>query len=508
MRFGHFDDENREYVIEKPNTPLPWINYLGTKKYCALISNTAGGYSFYVDPRERRILRYRYDNIPFDSNGRYIYIRNNKNGDYYSPTWQPVRKKLEKYECRHGMGYTKIASLYKGIKTRVTYFVPLDENVEIWKVEIENTGAAALDLSMFSFIEFCLWDAVGDSTNFQRTWSIGQAHCEENTIIHDTMHGNWVDILAFFSTSEKISGYDCQRRNFVGNYGYNSLAKPQVVVDGKCTNSKAIGWAPIGSHQIDIKLKPKQKKEIYFVLGIAEDKKEAKIKAKKFTQSKTVAEEFNKLKKYWDENLSKIQVETPEPEINSMLNIWNQYQCMQTFNWSRYASYYEAGIGRGMGFRDSNQDTLGFVHMIPKQARKRILELASIQFEDGDTFHQYSPITGKGALYGYSDDQLWLVISVANYIRKTGDWKILDEIVPFAEKNLFVPAQKGHHDYCVENPNEQNPKSKKKKISASLYEHLRRAIFFTWKNIGPHKLPKAMRNLFWLEKCLFMHAVK
>lgn len=491
MRFGHFDDANREYVIEKPNTPLPWINYLGTKKYCALISNTAGGYSFYVDPRERRILRYRYDNVPTDSNGRYLYIRNNKNGDFYSPTWQPVRKKLQKYECRHGMGYTKIASLYKGIKARVTYFVPLDENLEIWKVEIENTNPQPLDLSLFSFVEFCLWDAVGDSSNFQRTWSIGRAHCEENTIIHNTMHENWVDILAFFSTSEKIDSYDCQRKNFVGNSGYNSLAKPEAVVEGKCSNSEAIGWAPIGSHCINIKLKPKQKKEIIFVLGVADDIKGAKLKAKKFTQSKVIEAELEKLKEYWDENLSKIQVETPEPEVNSMLNIWNQYQCMQTFNWSRYASYYEAGIGRGMGFRDSNQDTLGFVHMIPHEAKKRILDLASIQFEDGDTYHQYSPITGKGALYGYSDDQLWLVISVSNYIKKTGDWNILDQVVPFADKNILVPAQRGHHDHFVEI---QDPRSKiqnKKIKKATLYEHLRRAIFFTWKNLGPHKLPKA-----------------
>lgn len=493
MRFGNFDLETREYVVEKPNTPLPWINYLGTKKYCALISNTAGGYSFYVDPRERRILRYRYDNIPQDQGGRYIYIRNNKNGDYYSPTWQPVRKKLEKYQCRHGMGYTAIASLYKGIKSRITYFVPLDENLEIWKLEIENKEKHAMDLSLFSFVEFCLWDAVGDSTNFQRTWSIGQAHCEDSTIIHDTMHGNWVDILAFFSTSEKIDGFDCQRREFLGNYGYGSLEKPKAVVDGKCSNSTAIGWAPIGAHQINVKLKPGQKKTIIFVLGVAEDTKEARAKTKKFTNPKVVDAELKKLKDYWDENLSKIQVETPDPDVNTMLNTWNQYQCMQTFNWSRYASYYEAGIRRGMGFRDSNQDTLGFVHIISKEARKRILELAAIQFEEGDTYHQYSPITGKGALYGYSDDQLWLIISTANYIKKTGDWKILDEVVPFADKQTLVAAQKGHHDYVnAGRPDATSGRdAKKKQKKASLYDHLKRAMLYTWNHVGPHGLPLA-----------------
>ncbi len=489
MRFGHFDDTNLEYVIDKPNTPLPWINYLGTKKYCALISNTAGGYSFYIDPKERRILRYRYDNVPFDQGGRYLYIRDNKSGDFYSPSWQPVRKRPEKYECRHGMGYTKISSLYKGIKSRTTYFVPLSEDLEIWKLEIENTGTKEADLSIFSYVEFCLWDTVGDSTNFQRTWSIGTAHCEGSTIIHDTMHGNWVDILAFFGTSEKIDGFDCQRKSFLGNNGYNNLDKPKAVIDGQCSNSTAIGWSPIGSHCIKIKLKPKQKKEIVFVLGVSEDVKSAKAKVHKYTNLKVVEAELKALKDYWAENLSKIQVETPEPEVNSMINIWNQYQCMQTFNWSRYASYYESGIGRGMGFRDSNQDTLGFVHMIPKEVKKRIIDLASIQFEDGSTYHQYSPITGKGALYGYSDDALWLVVSVANYIKNTGDWKILDEIVPFAQKETMIPAPQGHHDYVYKSKDEKS--KSKKAIKGTLYEHLKRAILYSWKNLGPHGLPKA-----------------
>lgn len=495
MRFGHFDNENQEYVVERPNTPLPWINYLGTKAYCALISNTAGGYSFFKDPRERRILRYRYDNVPFDQGGRYLYIKDDKTGDYYSPTWQPVRKKLDKYECRHGLGYTKIAALYKGIKTRVIYFVPIDEDLEIWKLEIENTSTKPLDLSLFSFVEFCLWDAVGDSTNFQRTWSIGTAHCEGSTIIHDTMHGNWVDVLAYFGTSEKIDSFDCQRKNFLGDFGYNSLEKPKAVIDGKCTNSTAIGWSPIGAHCIKIKLKPKQKKVIMFVLGVSPKIQIAKSKIQKFTKPKAVEAELKKLKEYWEENLSKIQVQTPDEDVNTMLNTWNQYQCMQTFNWSRYASYYEAGIGRGMGFRDSNQDTLGFVHMIPKEVKKRILELASIQFEEGDTYHQYSPITKKGALYGYSDDALWLVLSTANYIKNTGDWKILDEIVPYANKDIMMPIQMGHHDYTKLNTEIRNPKQiknfKSKIQKGTLYEHLKKAIMFSWKNTGVHGLPKA-----------------
>src|SRR3989339_767383 len=486
MRYGHFDDANCEYVVEKPNTPLPWINYLGTQKYCALISNTAGGYSFYEDPRERRILRYRYDNVPFDQGGRYLYIRNNKNKDIYSPTWQPVQKKLEKYECRHGLGYTSIASLYKGIKTKITYFVPMDENLEIWKVEIENKTKKNQDLTLFSFVEFCLWDAVGDSTNFQRTWSIGKAYCDGSTIIHDTLHKSWVDILAFFGASEKIDSFDCQRKNFLGNNGYNSLQKPKAVVDGRCSNYEAIGWAPVGSHCIKLKLASNQKKTMIFVLGVAPDEKKAKELVKKFTKVQTVDLELTAIKEYWKKNLSKIQVKTPDENVNSMLNIWNQYQCMQTLNWSRYASYYESGIGRGMGFRDSNQDTLGFVHMIPKEVRQRILDLASIQFEDGSTFHQYSPLTKKGALLGYSDDPHWLIIAVANYIKETGDFSILKEKVPFAPYEPMVPAQVGHHD----NVYKRKVQNAKRKIKVgTLYEHLKRGIEFSWKNRGPHGLP-------------------
>ncbi|MFA4967665.1 MAG: glycosyl transferase, partial [Candidatus Margulisiibacteriota bacterium] len=458
-----------------------------------------------------------------DQGGRYLYIKDDKTGQYFSPTWQPVRKKLDKYECRHGLGYTTISSECMGIETKITYFVPLGEDLEIWKVEVEALEPAAKsrgsksnrnrefysqvpirELTLFSYVEFCLWDAVGDSTNFQRTWSIGQAHCEGSTIIHDTMYGNWVDIFAYFSTSEKIHSYDCQRRDFLGDHGYNNLDKPKAVVNGKCSNSTAIGWAPIGSHCIKLKLKPGQKKTIIFVLGVAPKNQISKSKIKKFTNIKNVDLELKKLKDYWKNNLSKFNAETPDPEMNTSLNIWNQYQCMQTFNWSRYASYYEAGIGRGMGFRDSNQDTLGFAHMIPKEAKKRILELAATQFKDGSTFHQYSPITQKGDLIGYSDDPLWMVFSTANYIKETGDFGILKEKVLFATIDEREVVQVGHHNYGKI----QNPKSKISRFAgsrnsyiniaeagqikkASLYEHLKLGISRVAKDLGPHGLPLA-----------------
>ena len=462
MKFGHFDNENREYVITKPNTPLPWINYLGTDEYCALISNTAGGYSFYVDPRDQRILRYRYDNVPFDRGGRYIYIRDNKTKDFYSPTWQPVMKELNSYECRHGMGYTVISSLYNKIRTKITYFVPLKENLEIWMLEIKNESKKARDLSIFSFVEFCLWDTVQDSTNFQRTWSIGEAHCEGNIIYHLTEHREERNIMAFFVSSEKIDSFDTQRRNFLGNFGYNSLEKPEAVVKGECSNSVAIGWAPVGSHCIKLKLRPLQEKTIIFVLGVCEKKSDAKVYERKFKRKEAVLKELDNLKIYWDEVLAKFSAETPDEDMNTMLNIWNPYQCRHTFNWSRYASYYEAGIGRGMGFRDSNQDILGFVHQVPERVKERIVDLASTQFERGDAYHQYSPLTKKGTGGGYSDDQLWLIFSVASYIKEIGDIKFLEKSVPFDTGR-----------------------------AGKIYEHLERAIKFTSKHVGPHGLPLA-----------------
>ena len=480
VRQGYFDNINKEYVIETPNTPLPWINYLGESDYCALISNTAGGYSFYKDPRERRITRYRYDNIPFDSNGRYIYIKDNESGEFFSPTWEPCQTSLDTYECKHGLGYTKVQSSKFKVQSTITYFVPLNENLEVWKLEIRNTSNEIRDLSLFSFVEFCLWDAVGDANNFQRTWSIGKAHCEGNTIIHDTQYGSWVDIFAYFSCSEPIHSFDCQRKAFLGNNGYNPLSRPEAVVRDECSNSTAIGWSPIGAHCVKIKLNPGESKTILFTLGVSKSKK---IKTFSIQEAD---EELEKIKKYWEENLSKLQIETPDSDMNTTINIWNQYQCLQTFNWSRYASYYESGIGRGMGFRDSCQDTLGFCHIIPDQVRRRILDLAAIQFEDGSTYHQYSPLTKKGALLGYSDDPHWLIIAVANYIKETGDFSILKEKVPFAPYEPMVPAQVGHHD----NVYKRKVQNAKRKIKVgTLYEHLKRGIEFSWKNRGPHGLP-------------------
>jgi len=461
MKYGYFDNDAKEYVIERPDTPLPWINYLGADEYCAMISNTAGGYSFYKDARERRILRYRYNNIPMDRGGRYVYVRDNKSKDYWSTSWQPVLKDLEEYEyeCRHGLGYTTISSKYEGISSTSTYLVPLKENLEILMVTIKNESKKKRDLSIFSFIEFCLWDALNDMTDFQYNLNIGETEYRNGTIYNLSrfrVEGNY---LAYFACSNaKVASFDSQRRDFLGNYG--SLEAPEAVIKGKCKKSIACGWSPIGAHQINVKLNPKQEKTLIFILGYAEKPENVPKTVKKFKDKDAVIAELNKLKKFWETNISKLSVDTDDDEVNTMANIWNQYQCRTTFNWSRSASYYEAGIGRGMGFRDSNQDTLGFVHQIPEKVKQRIIDLASTQFEEGDAYHQYSPLTKKGNGRGYSDDHLWLVLSTASYIKESGDVEFLNEQVPF----------------------DTGKKS-------TMYDHLSRAIDYSNTHTGPHGLP-------------------
>jgi len=478
MKFGHFDDSAREYVITQPDTPLPWINYLGSEAYFSLISNTAGGYSFYKDARLRRLTRYRYNNSPLDMGGRYLYLRDNKSGKYWSPSWMPTRTKLDEYECRHGQGYTTITSKLNGIKSSARYFVPLGESLEIWQVTLTNESGSDSDLSLFSAIEFCLWDANDDATNFQRNYSIGQMEIVDEVIYHKTEYRERRDHFAYFACSEKLAGYDTIREDFLGQYkGWN---EPQVVASGKSSNTEAHGWQPIGSHHVKVNLKAGESKQIIFILGYVENakddkfdppgsqiinKKSAKQTMAKYLQQANADKAFNDLCDNWTMLLGKMQVITPDEHTNRMVNIWNAYQCMVTFNMSRSASYFESGIGRGMGFRDSNQDLLGFVHMIPERARERILDIAATQLKDGGAFHQYQPLTKRGnndVGSGFNDDPAWLILGVAAYVKESGDWSILDEKVQYE--------------------NEAGSE-------ASLYQHLQKSIQYTLDRLGPNQLP-------------------
>ena len=414
MKFGYFDDSSREYVITQPDTPLPWINYLGSEAYFGLISNTAGGYSFYKDARLRRLTRYRYNNSPLDMGGRYLYLRDNLTGKYWSPTWMPTRGKLDEYECRHGQGYTIIQSKLNGIQFHARYFVPLGESLEIWQVTLTNEGGSDSDLSLFSAIGFCLWDANDDATNFQRNYSIGQVEVESpspdgrgvrgeglTVIYHKTEYRERRDHFAYFACSEPLAGFDTIREDFLGKY--RGWDEPQVVESGRSSDTEAHGWQPIGSHHVKVHLKAGESKQVIFILGYQENpkddkfdppdsqvinKKRAKAALEKYLQPENADKAFENLRDYWTELLGKIQVTTPDEHTNRMVNIWNAYQCMVTFNMSRSASYFESGIGRGMGFRDSNQDLLGFVHMIPERARERILDISATQLKNGGAFHQ------------------------------------------------------------------------------------------------------------------------
>ena len=478
MRYGHFDDVAREYVITRPDTPLPWLNYLGSENYFGIISNTAGGYSFYRDARLRRLTRYRYNNTPWDSGGRYLYLRDHASGNYWSPSWQPTRRALDSYTCRHGLGYTTISSTYQGIDSSTRYFVPSGENLEIWQLTVTNRREASANLSLFSYVEFCLWDANDDMTNFQRNYSIGQVEIEDGVIYHKTEYRERRDHFAYFACSEPLAGYDTSRDAFLGPY--RGADTPLVVENGQSTNSEAHGWAPIGSHHVRLHLQPGESKVVNFVLGYQENprddkfdppgsqtvnKRTVKPVIAKYLNSENIESAFDILRAYWDQMLAIYQVTSPDEHTNRMVNIWNAYQCMVTFNMSRSASGYESGIGRGMGFRDSNQDLLGFVHMVPARARERILDIAATQFENGGAYHQYQPLTKRGnnaVGSNFNDDPLWLVLGVAAYIKESGDWDILDQPVTFDNQ-----------------PGSEKP----------LYEHLRRSIQYTLDRIGQHDLP-------------------
>lgn len=474
MKFGFFDDLNKEYVITTPQTPLPWINYLGSQNFFGLISNTGGGYSFYKDARLRRITRYRYNNVPFDQGGRYFYLKDAST--IWSPTWKPVQTDLDQYECRNGLGYTKITGSKNGLTTEVLYFVPLDYDCEIHRVKLSNQTSSVKKVQLFSFIEFCLWNAYDDMTNFQRNFNTGEVEVEDSTIYHKTEYRERRNHYAFYSVNHPIDGYDTDRTSFIGLY--NGFHNPVAVMAGKANNSMADGWSPIASHYLNLSLEPGETKELIFILGYVENDPDQKwerpgiinkTKAKKiqmeFQNSAQVDQALERLKDHWAKLLSIYTINTDDPKLNRMVNIWNPYQCMVTFNLSRSASYFESGIGRGMGFRDSNQDILGFVSLITERARERILDLAATQFPDGSSYHQYQPLTKKGNADiggGFNDDPLWLLYSVIAYLKETNDYSILDEKVPF-----------------------NNDPS----IAENLMEHLRRSLMFIRENLGPHGLP-------------------
>jgi len=474
MKYGFFDDNNKEYVITTPKTPLPWINYLGCTDFFTLISNTCGGYTFYKDAKLLRMTRYRYNDTTPDTNGKYFYI---KDGDtIWNPGWQPTKTELDSYQCRHGIGYSKFTGAKNDIEAALTTFVPIGDPVELTKVTLTNKGNAKKDITLFSYVEWCLWNADDDMKNYQRNLSIGEVEVIDSTIYHKTEYRERRNHYAVYSVNAKIDGFETSRDEFRG--AYNGPDKPAAVIEGKLHNTIASGWYPIASHQINVSLEAGESKTFVFALGYVEnaedDKWEApgiinKKKANALLAKYQTTEDFDKafaaLNAYWNDLLSKFHIESKDEHVNRMVNIWNQYQCMVTFNMSRSASYYETGIGRGMGFRDSCQDLLGFVHLIPDRARERIIDIASTQFQDGSAYHQYQPLTKKGNSdigSGFNDDPLWLIAGTSAYIRETGDTSILKEMVPY-----------------------DNDMS----VATTLMEHLKRSFDYIVNHKGPHDLP-------------------
>lgn len=474
MRYGYFDDEHKEYIITTPRTPLPWINYLGSESFFSLTSNTGGGYSFYRDAKLLRLTRYRYNNVPTDSDGHHYYI---KDGDtIWCPTWQPVQTELDSYRCRHGLGYTTIEASKNGIFAKQERFVPLGDACEVTRLTLTNQNEQTRTLTLFGYVEFCLWNAVDDSTNFQRNYSTGEVEVESGVIYHKTEYRERRNHYAIHGAIPAASHYDTSRDAFLG--AYRSNANPIAIENGQCSDSITHGGAPVGALQHTITLAAGESAEVHYILGYVEnpadnkwqapgiiEKSAARAMMARYETAAQIDDALKALAAHWDNLLSKFSVKTNDDKLDRMVNIWNQYQCMVTFNLSRSASYFESGTGRGMGFRDSCQDILGFVHLIPQRARERILDIAATQFADGSSYHQYQPLNKQGNADiggGFNDDPLWLVAAVSAYLRETGDLTILQEQVSF----------------------DCDPEH-----TATLLEHLRRSVGFTTSHLGAHGLP-------------------
>lgn len=473
MKFGSFDDQNREYVITNPKTPYPWINYLGTGDFFSIISNTGGGYSFYKDARLRRITRIRYNNVPLDDGGKYFYI--NDNGKIWSPGWKPVKTMPDTYECRHGLGYTKIKSSLNELQAEVLYFVPVGFEGEVIRIRFQNQSSSTKQIKLHSFAEWALWDALDDSTNFQRNFSTGEVEVENSCIYHKTEYRERRNHYSFYSVNTDIAGFDTDRETFLGIY--NGFDMPDMVANGCSGNSIAHGWSPVASHLIELSLLPGEVKDFIFVLGYVENNENEKFTApsiinktkaqrliNQFRNNDQVDEAFQELKNFYGDLLGKLNIKSGDEKLDRMVNIWNQYQCMITYFFSRSTSYFESGIGRGMGFRDSNQDIAGMVHLKPEWARQRIIDLASTQLPDGSAYHQYQPLTKRGnhEIGGnFNDDPLWLIFSVAAYLKETGDWSLLDALAPFDNQGT----------------------------EETIFEHIKRSFYHVVNNLGPHNLP-------------------
>jgi cellobiose phosphorylase len=470
--YGYYDEETREYVISRPDPPTPWINYLGEGRYGGIVSNCAGGFAFDRDPKNRRVTRYRYGGVPADQPGRYVYLRDLDSGVFWSPTWQPTpRVELDAYECRHGAGYTRIASTYRRIAASLLYFVPrtqVDEPCpcELWVLTLENTGRKRRRLRVFSYIEFGFWDTLIDQLNLDWGQHIMESRVDAGIIRVST---RFRPTTSFFAASAKPFGFDTSREVFLG-VG-RDLSNPVVVERGKPTNTQAARGNNIGSLCHSVTLQPGQAKQLVYILGITDQPERIPARVATYRDPKNVATALAEVQADWSDYLGRFTVDTPDPALNAMVNVWNPIQCRATLYWSRFVSAYESGTGRGLGTRDSAQDTLGTVHNAPEIAKRTLTMLWRLQHQDGHTWHQVMPLTGEGGPglaaempempQWFSDDPLWLVLAVCAYLRETGDFDFLHERIAYWD---------GGED--------------------SVHGHMLRALDFTLNHRGPQGLPR------------------
>lgn len=473
--YGHFSKDGKEFIITRPDTPAPWVNYISNGRYTGLITNAGGGYSYWVDPRDSRITRWRYNSLPCDRPGRYVYVRE-LDGDYWSLSWQPTPKDLDFYECRHGMGYTTITTERRGLRGEITYFVPPDDDLEIWIVKLSNKTYDDRRLGIFSYVELCLGHALVDLINQpnDQHFNIVNFVREDRTLYATKNY--WVtqrkvsveqpnqawDKYVFFTTGLPIIGWDGSKDSFVGRW--RSESNPEGVERGMLGDTNITAGDACAALQSEIVLGPEEEVEFVVLMGVTEVegyREKALQIVKKYVGVPTARRELDRVKEWWDEYLSPVEVETPDPEMNLMLNVWAKRQAWVTFNMNRNAGYYHGGLLFGVGIRDQCQDLMGPILAEPDVVADRIAEVISHQFQDGSTLHNYFKLTGEGEKTGHSDTPLWLPFAVTTYLKETGDFSFLDRIVPFQDGS-----------------------------EATVLDHIQRAVDYALSNLTKNDLPK------------------
>ncbi|MBD3224330.1 MAG: glycosyl transferase family 36 [Caldithrix sp.] len=447
-RYGNFSEDGKEFIIHRPDTPVPWVNYLSNGRYSGLISHTAGGYSFYQYPKDSRITRWRYNSLPVDRPGRYLLLRDQESRQFWSPTWQPTETPLQDFRCRHGLYYTIIESRYTGLDHEVLYFVPSDD-LEIWQLTITNNRPQKTTLDIFAFAELALGHALVDLINQPNDQHFNEAFFDHDMQTLFASKRYWVrysgatveqaneswDKYVFFSCTEAVKGWDSSKNQFIGRW--RSEANPEAVEKGSCFNSEITAGDAIAALQNSITIPAGQTKTIAFLMGVVpreKFKEHAVPIIGAYRSLNKIGAEFKQLKEEWNDYLSHVQVQTPHENMNIMLNVWNQYQTSVTFKFSRDASYHHGGLLFGRGYRDSCQDIMGPVIARPQWVKQRIREMSQYQFSEGSTFHLYHPLSKTGERTGHSDTPLWLPFALTVYLKETADFDFLQESTPFYDE--------------------------------------------------------------------------